>query len=145
MTVDQFPDTEGAIRSWLRDQLAVRAVVGNRVFFGVPKAATEATFPLVTVQLVSTVPDPSEAPIDRSLIQIDCWGSLDASGNGQKAAATALVNTIRALCHSITQPTPMGTVTVFGCNVESVTWLPDPTNDRPRYSVTAEVTAITTT
>jgi hypothetical protein len=143
VTVDAFPDTEGAIRSWLRDQLAVRAVVGNRVFFGVPKAATEATFPLVTVQLVSTVPDPSEAPIDRSLIQIDCWGSLDASGNGQKAAATALVNTIWALLHSITQPTPMGTVTVFGANVESVTWLPDPANDRPRYVLTAEVTAIT--
>ena len=143
MTVDAFPDTEGAIRTWLRAQPAVTALVGQRVFFGIPKAATEATFPLVTVQLVSTVPDPSEAPVDRSLIQIDCWGSLDASGNGQKAAATALVNTIRALLHSITQPTPMGTVTVFGANVESVTWLPDPTNDRPRYVLTAEVTAIT--
>jgi hypothetical protein len=143
VTVDAFPDTEGAIRTWLRAQPAVTALVGQRVFFGIPKAATEATFPLVTVQLVSTVPDPSEAPVDRSLIQIDCWGSLDASGNGQKAAATALVNTIRALLHSITQPTPMGTVTVFGANVESVTWLPDPTNDRPRYVLTAEVTAIT--
>ena len=144
MTVDAFPDTEGAIRGWLRDQVAVRAVVGNRVFFGVPKAATEATFPLITVQLVSTIPDgASDAPLDRALLQIDCWGSIDASGNGQKATCSALVNTVRALLHSITQPTPMGTVTVFGCNVESVTWLPDPANDRPRYSVTAEVTAIT--
>jgi hypothetical protein len=144
MTVDAFPDTEGAIRTWLRAQPAVTALVGQRVFFGIPKGATEATFPLISVQLVSTVPDPSEAPIDRALLQIDCWGSLDASGNGQKAAATALVNTVRALLHSITQPTPMGTVTVFGCNVESVTWLPDPTNDRPRYSLSAEVTAIRT-
>jgi hypothetical protein len=29
-----------------------------------------------------------------------------------------------------------------GANVESVVWLPDPDNDRPRYAVTAEVSAI---
>ena len=143
MTIDAFPDTEGALRTWLRSQTSITALVGQRVFFGVPKRATETTVPLLTVQLVSTIPETSDAPLDRALIQIDCWGSIDTSGNGQKATATSLVNTVRALLHSITQPTPMGTVTVFGCNVESVTWLPDPANDRPRYSLTAEVSAIT--
>ena len=35
-------------------------------------------------------------------------------------------------------------VTAHGVNVESVLWLPDSDNDRPRYSVTAEVAAIST-
>lgn len=144
MSIDQFPDVEGALVTWLKTQTTLTtALGGQRIFFGVPKGATEATFPLVTVQLVGTVPDPSDAPIDRALIQLDVWGSIGASGNGKKAEATALVNTVRALLHSIHQPTPMGTsVTVFGCNVESVAWLPDPPSDRPRYVVTAEVTAI---
>lgn len=144
MTVDQFPDVEGALVAWLKSQTDLTALIGgHRIFFGVPKGATEATFPCVTVQLVGTVPDPSEAPIDRALIQIDVWGSFGQSGNGKKAEATNVVNTVRALLHSIHEPTPMGTnTTVYGCNVESVAWLPDPPSDRPRYSLTAEVTSM---
>lgn len=142
MSLEQFPDVEGALRTWLRTQPSLTALVGQRVFFGVPKGATEATFPLVTIQRVGGGADTSTAPIDRALLQIDCHGSIDASGNGRKAEATALVNTVRALLHSIENTSLTATCRALGVTVESVIWLPDPDNDRPRYSVTAEVIAI---
>lgn len=142
MTLETFPDVEGALRTWLRAQVSLTALVGQRVFFGVPKGATEVTFPLVTIQRVGGGDDPSTAPVDRPIIQIDCWGSLDQSGNGRKAEATALVNTVRALLQSIENTSLTATCRALGTTVESVIWLPDPDNDRPRYSVTAEVMAI---
>lgn len=138
-----FPDTEGAVRAWLRSAPDVSALVGQRVFFGVPKGATEATFPLVVVQRVGGGDDPSEAPVDIALVQLDCWGGIDDSGNGRKAQATALVNAVRSAAADLRSPiTPIPNVVLHGVNVESVVWLPDADNDRPRYVVTAEVTAI---
>lgn len=141
---EQFPDVEGAVRTWLRNQPAVTAIVGNRVFFGVPKGAQEHTFPLVTVRLISATLDPY-VPVTTALIQVDCWGPIDASGNGDKAAAWTLVNTISALFHSIENTTITATTRALGATVESVVWLPDSEPDRPRYSLTAEVQAITPT
>lgn len=133
---ESWPDVEGALRAYLRADAGVAAIVGARVFFGVPRGATEATFPLITVQRVGGGADTSEAPLDIALVQIDCWGVLDASGNGDKAGATALLNTVRSACSHVTDPT------IRGINVQTVIWLPDPDTDRPRYSVTAEVAAI---
>jgi hypothetical protein len=71
------------------------------VFFGVPKGATEATFPLVTVSRVGGGDDFSEVPIDIALVQIDCWGGIDDSGNGKKAEAVSLLNAVRNACLAI--------------------------------------------
>lgn len=140
---DAFPDVEGGLRAWLRTRSEVTAIVGQRVFFGVPKGATEATFPLVVVQRVGGGDDGGESPVDVALVQIDCWGSFDASGNGRKAEARALVNAVRSALHDIRTRTTLTTgVDVFGANVEADIWAPDPDNDRPRYVLTAEVTAI---
>lgn len=143
MITEVFPDTEGAMRAWLRSHTAVSALVGARVFFGIPKK--NPTFPLITVQRIGGGDDVSDAPLDIALLQIDCWGEIDASGNGVKAGATALVNAVRTALRAVGTDTQLTTgVTAHGVNVESVLWLPDPDNDRPRYSVTAEVAAIST-
>lgn len=139
--MSSWPDVEGATRTWLRNHAAVTAVVGARVFFGIPKK--DPTFPLVTVQRVGGGADPSDAPVDRALIQVDCWGGIDASGNGKKAEATAVVNAVRTALEAVgTDLTAISGVTLHGATVESVLWLPEQGNDRPRYTVTAEVAAI---
>ena len=140
---EAYPDVEGGVRTWLRAQSTITALVGQRVFFGGPKGATEADFPMIVVQRIGGGNDMSDAPVDDALVQIDCWGKLDASGNGLKAGATALVNTVRSALDDIRTRTQLAPgVDAFGINVDSVIWAPDPSNDRPRYIVTAEVTAI---
>lgn len=136
-----WPDVEGACKTRLRG----RTPVGNRVFFGIPKSADETDYPLIVVTRVGGGADLSDAPVDVALIQFDVWGRLDASGNGDKAGATAVVNTLRAELEAMgtDQPIVAGTQ-LHGANVESVLWLPDPDNARPRYAVTAEVTAVST-
>lgn len=140
-----MPDIEGALRTWLRAQPAVTAIVGQRVFFGVPKAATEASFPMLTVQLVAGADEESDAPVDRSTVQVDVWGSLDESGNGRKAECTALMNAVRAAFRDVRGRTPLtAAVAAFGLNVVGRLWLPDQDNDRPRYVLSVEVTSIAT-
>jgi len=140
---DTLPDVEGGLRTYLRANTGVSTIVGQRVFFGVPKSAVEATFPLVTVQRVGGGDPGGEAPVDVALVQIDCWGSIDSSGNGDKAEAWTVVNAVRSALRVVNGRTTLKSgVAAFGITVESVVWLPDPDNDRPRYSVTAEVTAI---
>lgn len=139
--MSNWPDPEGLTRDALKADSGVSAIVGNRVFFGIPKRAGEATYPMITVFRVGGGQDSSEVPLDDALVQVDCWGSFDAQGNGLKAQCTALVNAVRSSLEA------MGTVTriagvELGVNVESVLWLPDPDNARPRYSITAEVAAI---
>lgn len=137
---ETLPDVEGAVVALLRAFPAVASITGARTFFGIPKGATEATFPLNVVQRVGGGDDPGEAPVDLALIQIDCWGRIGASGNGLKAECTAQTNAVRSALRSITGSTDGSDVA--GITVQSVIWLPDPSNDRPRYVVTAEATAI---
>lgn len=129
-------DIEGAIRTALRADSGVSAIVAQRVHFGVP---TNPTWPLVTVQRVGGGDDPSEAPIDLPLVQIDCWGA-----ERNKAQARALADAVRAWCRTIRTATDLDTITtVYGVNVDSDIWTPDAT-DRPRYSITCSVMCRTT-
>ena len=142
---DSFPDVEGAVRTWLKTKPAVTAIVSTRVFFGVPKGAVEATFPLVTVTRVGGGDSDSDAPDDNALIQLDCWGSISDAGFGDKAGCRTLANKVRAECKAVTGSQTLATgVDAGGMNVVSDIWLPDPANDRPRYSLTVEVAAIST-
>lgn len=142
MSANTWPDPEGLTRDHLKADGAVAAIVGTRVFFGIPKRNVEATFPLITVARAGGGQDPgSDAPLDESLLQIDCWGKLDASGNGLKAACTALVNAVRSSLEAMGTETRIAGHEV-GTNIESVLWLPDPDNNRPRYSITAAVAVI---
>lgn len=144
MPTDTLPDTEGALVTWLKGRSAVSAIVGARVFFGVPKGATEASYPMLVVFRVGGTDDVSDVPIDNALVQIDCWGSFGASGFGKKAECTALKNAVRAELKALTQAgstTIAPGVDAHGMTVESDLWAPDPADDRPRYSLTVAVTA----
>lgn len=140
---DTLPDVEGALRTWLRGRSAIAAIVGQRVFFGIPREVRDDSWPLITITRVGGGLDLGDAPVDNALVQIDVWGSLDTSGNGMKADATTLVNTLRSELAAVRGRTALdGSVDAFGITEQSCVWLPDADNARPRYSVTAEVTAI---
>ncbi|MGK2948988.1 MAG: DUF3168 domain-containing protein [Acidimicrobiales bacterium] len=133
---ETMPDVEGAVRAALRADSGVSALVGTRVLFGVPSSPT---WPLVTVQRVGGGDDPGEAPIDLGLVQIDCYGA-----EHNKAQAWAVVSAVRTWARSVRGATALTEeVTAYGIDVESVIWAPDAA-DRPRYSVTALVTARST-
>jgi hypothetical protein len=129
-----FPDVEGGMRKFLRDDTGVSTLVGNRVFFGVPKSG--AQFPLITVRRTGGSDDISEAPIDLAVMSISCWGSTT------KQQAWDVTAAVRRALHSIREKTQtLPSVYVHGASVDGVIWSPDPEDDRPRYIVTARVTA----
>jgi len=143
-----WPDTEGAMKTYLRAWVPLDAeLAGNGIYFGIPKDADEDDFALVTIKRVGGSDDTSEAPIDLALLQIDVWGKIDpASGNGLKADCTRATGVLHDALSALRSRTLVtlpsaAVVALFGANVESVIWLPDADNDRPRYSVTTQVTA----
>jgi hypothetical protein len=141
--MSDWPDVEGALRDYLRADAGVSALVGQRVFFDIPKATRDSSWPMITVARVGGATDASEVPLDLALMSIDVWGSLDASGNGDKAGAAAVVNAVRSALEAMNGRTTLTTgVDGFGVQEAGVVWLPDPGNGRPHYTVTAEVTAI---
>lgn len=126
---DQFPDVEGVLKTWLKTQVALTAVVGERIVFGVTKGG----FPQITIQRIGGGPDGSDALVDNALVQFSCW----ASSKGSAAETmSALVATLAAMGKINIDGTSM-----FGTTVDTVIWSPDQ-NDTPRYIVTALVTAI---
>lgn len=145
MAEGDLPDVEGALRAWLRSNTPVAAIVDQRVFFGVPDKAT--TFPLLTVQRVGGSDDTGEAYIDQALIQIDCWGRLYADTDqtkkgGDKAGCDQLRRAVRQALLSIRGATALNTdVVAYNALVISDPYSPDPADGRPRYVITAQITA----
>lgn len=132
MTVE-WPDTEGAVRDYLRGHTDVTAQVGTRVFFSIPD---QPTWPLVVVRRVAGGDDTSEAPLDQAVIQIDCW----AAGRN-KQQATDVVNAVRQALYELRGATALNDDVVgYGARIDSIVFLPDPADDRPRYALTAQIT-----
>lgn len=134
---DDLPDVEAGVRQYLRTDVDVQAQVSQRVFFGVPRESP--TFPLITVLRAGGGDDPSEAPIDNAVLTINCWGSTS------KAQAWAVAMSVRRALRKIRAKTLLTSgVYAHGAVVDGVIWAPDPADDRPRYIVTALVTATAT-
>lgn len=146
MSEGDHPDVEGGIRDYLQADSGVKAIVGTRgVFFGIPDGPS---WPLVVIRRVGGSEDSSEAAIDLALLQIDCWGRLfndtdpTKSAHGDKAQTEALRRAVRKALWQIRGITRLNSsVVAFGAFVESDPFVPDPNNDRPRYAITARVTA----
>lgn len=137
MNEDDFPDVEDGVRKYLRADVDVAAQVAGRVFFGVPRE--NPTFPLITVLRAGGGDDVSEAPIDNAAILINCWGSTS------KEQAWNVAMSVRRALRKIRNKTLLTTgVYAHGATVDGVIWSPDPEDDRPRYVVTAQVTATAT-
>lgn len=142
MSDDEWPDTEGALRTWLKSQVSITALVGTRVFNDVPDGATEKkTFPCYTLKRIGGNHGDGDSSIDNALVQFDCWGTISEDGNGHpiKASALALKQPLLKLLHNLQGSMLDGVVIGHGANVTSDIWIPDPTSKRPRYVVTALV------
>jgi hypothetical protein len=133
--VRTWPDTEGALKTFLAADSPITALVSSRVFFGMPTNAGDSDFPMITLQRVGGGEGAGDAPVDEALIQVDCWGPVR-----DKATAWSVVSAVR---DRLTQrgDVALNASVRAGLVVQSVVWLPDPDNARARYSITAEVTA----
>lgn len=133
MSEGDFPDVEAGVRAYLRADTDVNAVVSARVFFGVPKA--NPIFPLVTLARVGGGQDASEVPVDLAVMNISCWG------DSTKEQAANVMNAVRRALNKIRRRTLVSGVALHGAQVDTVLWSPDPEDARPRYIITARVTA----
>lgn len=132
MTAVPLPDAEGGCRTWLRSLPSVSALVGARVFFAAPDNAEDDDYPMVTVSRVGGTLDTGEAPLDVALLQLTCIGP-----RRDKASATALANAVRGEVAGLRDPVPWGPTDVcLGASEESTIFTVDPSDGRPRYSVT---------
>lgn len=139
MTVITFPDTEGALRSWLREQEQLTDLVAKRIFLGVP---TNATFPLISIQQVGGGPQAGEAPVEDALIQFDCW-AYGREGHWNKVQLAEVKNVLTGLLQAMNNVALDSSTTGYGAKVLSVVATTDQPDGRPRYIVTAQVTART--
>lgn len=144
--MSNWPDVEGGMRAYLRANTGVQAALGasQRVFLEVPHGATDATFPLVTVARVGGGESvTSDAPVDAGTLSISCWGQIDANGRPMWLSLMGVVNAVRSALETIRGRTTLTTgVVAFGAQVAGVVRAPDPSNGRPRYVITTEVTAM---
>lgn len=130
-----WPNVRAALQTYLRDNAPLRASIGNRVFYGVPKKGTR--YPLITLPgQVGGGRDPGEAPIDRPLHQLDILGDL----NGGYDAMLAVESLVRDAFDAIRTPTTVGTVVLCGVAIIGAVDAPDEA-DRPRRVLTLDVTA----
>lgn len=149
MSDEIWPDVEGGVRAWLRADVGVAALVGTRVFLAMPvETKTKAlVWPLAVVSRIGGGDTPgSLVPVDNALVSIECWGELDDQGRPFWRDLTAVVNSVRSALGRIDGRTALAPgVAAFGVSVAGVVRAPDPNNGRPRYVITAEVTAMATT
>ena len=131
---DDYPDVEGALRTWLRARPAVQGVVAQRVWFGIPKV--DPVFPLVVVSRIGGTNAAGDAPVDEPLVQIDCWGDIHANGNGNKASALGVANVVRAELLDLVNDTTIAPGVRAAIASVDMAYSPDPDNDRPRYVLT---------
>ena len=135
LTVTYKP-TIGAVRDYLRTVPELVAQVGTRIYVGgLPKNPANPVLPAVVVTRVGGAMVP---PVDQALVQFDCWATTGS-------AAEQLAVSVAGVLDSTPGSTLLTTGVRFkGAQITSVNWLPDPASDLPRYIVTAQVVAATT-
>lgn len=145
MSVTVLPDTEGALRTYLR---AASALGGRRVEFGTPSGSAEC---IVLADVGSTFD--LGAPVESALISFACFASYDPAARkaGTKAQARAIRDALVGVLMDLGTaghvdiPTAEGpTVRLLAAVVTNAQWLPDLTTSpaTPRYVVDALVHAI---
>lgn len=126
-----FADLEGGVKAWLRADAGVSALVGTRVFIGMPEACS---YPAIDVRLLNDVDDAGQAPLQQALVEISCWANT-------KPAAAAVARAVRAaLADQV--PADVGTDThLYGGSVIGMVPIDNDPSQKRRYVVTAAVTA----
>lgn len=121
-------DIEGGLRAALR--AAGLPGVGTRVFVDVEGSPA---LPYVTVGLVDSQDDTSDAPVDAELVQLDAWGST-------KREAHEVYRSLRTWLRTTVPGSTLAPGTTFkGARVvPGTSYLPDD-DGTPRYVITAEI------
>ena len=119
------------MRTWLRTRTTLTALVGDRVFFGIPAGIT---YPMIAISRVGGGPMRA-GPLDAPRLSFAVWGNT-------KKDAADVVKALVAVLHEMEMdrldPSSVGE----GAEGITVLWLPDPNDDRPRYIVDATVTVL---
>jgi hypothetical protein len=136
---DIYPDVEGAMKDWLKLQPEIISEIASRV---VLRAAADLAFPHIVVGRIGGGDTASNVPVDVCLLQLDVWGEpRDRAGcTSAKLALRSALSRIQS--RTLLRPG------VYAHGVARVTedrYLPDPSDNRPRYALTVEVTATATT
>jgi hypothetical protein len=108
------------------------------VYLGVPEGALDnpSMFPMLVIQRVGGGQDPSEALLDRALMQVMVIGK----GRDSKGCWDCASDTRDALVAIRGNTALRSNVVAWGAEVNNVTYAPD-VDGRPRYAITALVTA----
>jgi hypothetical protein len=135
-----FGDVENVVKSWLSTTdvaaMVTRPGGGLSIFLAMPSSAP---MPCLVLRRVGGGPVPrSDLPTDRARMSFSCWGDT-------RVSAGSLARAVVAECDSLGRMSPWvsGPTTLYGADVLSVLWLPDPDSDKPRYIVDALVTTLT--
>lgn len=137
-TMRWFPDVEGALRTYLRNNAYIVDLVDNRVFLGMPDNMPNTSFPCITLAEVGPgAVDPGDAPLSWELIQCDCWGL-----GRNKANARQVRDALIAVMESMPSGTLMDANTrAVGARTFSGGYAPDPDNGQARYRVDVYIMA----
>lgn len=117
ISTSNLPDVEGALRSWLRTHPRL-AVLGTRVFFGIPEGTS---YPLVTVARIGG------GSYDPRL-------SLSAYADSKNSAAD-VAQRIAAAVEGIENTSLAAGVLAQGASVDTILWQPDQPDGKPRYII----------
>lgn len=121
-------DVEGGLRAALRAEGLPG--VGSRVFVDVEGSPQ---LPYVTIGLVDSVDDESDAPLDLELVQLDAWGAT-------KLQAHEVYRSLRTWLRTLPPGSTLAPGTTFkGARVvPGTSYLPDD-DGTARYVITAEI------
>lgn len=136
---DTFGDAEGAIVSYLR---ATTTAFGTRVFLALAGATV---YPVCRVGRVGGGDDPSDAPLDQALLQIDVYGRVRQLAEAE-SARQEIRSALKALSETGGYNVP-GKAYIYGATVADDRRLPEPNaqdadgtvGERPRFIITAQV------
>lgn len=148
---EDWPDVEGAMRTYLRNDAGLVPLINGRVFFSVPKNSSgkgvaEGSFPLILVTRIGGGESRGEAPLDMALLQFDVMGKKSEQAGGGKGPTTIVALALQKAISKIrgrTELTPG--VTAFNARIASSFYSPFPGDDRPRQIITAVIPSIVTT
>lgn len=102
-----LPDSEGALRAWLRSCASITALCEQRQYFEMPKQDRPET-PFILLYRIGGAPD--DKGQDYPDFIIECWGE-------NKHRANLLARTVSAEIMAVTAPVLVGDAYVMGATV----------------------------
>lgn len=135
-TPEEWPDIEGALRTYLRADTDIDSVFGDRIFFGAPRKTTTASFPMICITRIGGGQRSGDAPMDMPMVQLDVYGRKADEESGGRLAVTQGAALLRKVLSKIRGETRLDSTTVaWDPRVATVVFSPLPGDDRPRMMV----------